>query len=101
MNRHWIVLGAVVFVVWLVATFGISYGVVEWRNDDERLQTIVIGKEEIQRNQNAILIDYCVSYRVAGIEDELCETSSVLPACYLDAEIGKRLPSSCQFPDSS
>ena len=37
MKARWITLGAVGFAVWLVATFGVAYAVVEWRNDDAQV----------------------------------------------------------------
>ena len=40
---------------------------------------------------------YCVSYSVAGSVAEWCEERirGDPPDCYRDAEVGKRLPSSC------
>ena len=37
MKARWITLGAVGFTVWLVATVGVAYAVVEWRNDDTQV----------------------------------------------------------------
>ena len=34
MRFRWVALGVVGFAVWLVATFGVAYAVVEWRIDD-------------------------------------------------------------------
>ena len=56
--------------------------------------TAIIPWADLTPNPN--LIDYCVSYKVVEIEDEVCLVSSVPPACYVDAEVRKRLPDSCQ-----
>ena len=37
MRFRWVALGAVGFAVWLLATFGVAYAVVEWRNDDAQV----------------------------------------------------------------
>ena len=103
MRFRWIALGVAGFAVWLVATFGVVYAAIElaeddaqaiviWRSDDE----VGIPSQEFRR--------YCVAYNLQGIiTGELCKNiqgkGNDPPDCYLDAEVGKPLPSSCQFSD--
>lgn len=35
MRPRWIAFGAVAFLVWLGATFGVAFAVVEWRSDND------------------------------------------------------------------
>lgn len=107
MSARWAALGVVGFAVWLIATFGVVYVAVELAGDDEQTQAIVIGRSNERvghpdADGNPIRV-YCVAYTTQGPIGEICETTlrDAPPACYLDAEPGKRLPGSCQFPDSN
>ena len=100
MRFRWIALGVVGFAVWLIATFGVVYAAVELAETDAQTEAIVIGRDVFGRSGPNALVQYCVSYTVQGAAGEVCErhlrSVGVTSGCYLDAEIGKPLPDSCQ-----
>ena len=102
MRFRWVTLGVIAFAVCLVAVFGVVYVAIELAEDDGT-QAIVTGRavEQIPGTTATggdVLRRYCVSYSVLGMLDSTCPLGSEVdpPACYLDAEIGKPLPDSCQ-----
>ena len=98
MKFRWFALGFAAGCV----TLGVFYAVIEWSSDDDQTQAIVIDRfEKFGLQQPNAVVRYCVSYSVFGAENEICadHRRDSAPACYLDAERGKRLPSSCQFSE--
>ena len=101
MRLRWIALGVVGFAVWLIATFAVVYAAIELAGDDDQTQAIVIHRSTyhigVIAGSGNSLTEYCVSYTIQGTDGSICDKSSEAPPdCYLDAEIGKRLPNSCQ-----
>ena len=100
MRFRWIALGVVGFAVWLIATFAVVYAAVDLAEDGT--QAIVTGhSSQLLPGTGIGRTTFCVSYIVIGVTGQVCETSSTgspeTPfSCYLDAEIGKQLPDSCQ-----
>jgi len=104
MKARWIALGLAGFAACLIATIGVTYAVLEWRNDDSTQATVIGLSDEQAGNLLPPPLDaaspvrrYCVSYSVAGTVAEWCEQRirGDPPDCYVDAEVGKTLPSSC------
>ena len=84
--------------------FGVVYAAIELSSGDNQTQAIVIGHSDRSagvRADGTQLRTYCVAYNLLGTTGESCEKTlrNDPPDCYLDAEIGKRLPNSCQFSD--
>lgn len=103
MRFRWIALGIVGFAVWLIATFGVVYAAVELAEDD-RTEAFVTERYVVtvpSAVADSPITRYCVSYTIQGVVGgKLCEGAGDGPSdCYLDAEVGKRLPSSCQLSD--
>lgn len=99
MARRWIALGIAGFAVWLIATFGVTYFVIERQDDGEPSQAIVTGVSIEPVTGSGELIDYCVSYTLLGKDSSVCQAWSIHQdaffSCYDEAVIGKSLPDSC------
>ena len=100
MKVRWVALGVAGFAVWLIATFGVVYAAIELAEDDNQTEAIVIGRDVFGHSGANAIVQYCVSYTVQGAAGEVCERHlrniGEPSGCYRDAEIGKRLPDSCQ-----